>query len=90
MTNRDLTSFEHRHARAGPVLQGLMPGDNVVWEVDASRITCPFLSPFWEERARQNRKLVYFRFARHPALLQDDCGAARSTGSTARRASSGS
>jgi pyruvate, water dikinase len=54
------------------VLQDLQPGDNVVWEVDGSEDYQPMVIPFREEAARRGRRLIYFRFARHPALLEPD------------------
>src|SRR5512139_2856677 len=57
------------------VLQGLLPGDNVVWEVDGIEDYLPVLGPFASEAGRLQRKLVYFRFARHAPLLAEECGA---------------
>ncbi len=57
-------------------LQGLRPGDNVVWEVDSIQDYLPVLGPFCQEAGRLRRKLIYFRFARHAPLLTEDCGAA--------------
>ena len=57
------------------VLQGLQAGDNVVWEVDGIGDYLPVLGPLCNEASRLRRKLIYFRFARHAALLKDDCGA---------------
>jgi len=51
-------------------LQGLLPGDNVVWQVDTVDEYAPFVEPFWEASRRQGRKLIYFRFARHRELLR--------------------
>jgi pyruvate, water dikinase len=51
------------------VLQGLLPGDNVVWQVDAVEDYVPFIEPFCAEARRKGKKLIYFRFARHPELL---------------------
>ena len=57
------------------VLQGLRPGDNVVWEVDGIEDYLPVLGPFCNEALRLRRKLIYFRFAGHAPLLADDSGA---------------
>jgi pyruvate,water dikinase len=57
------------------VLQGLRPGDNVVWEVDGIADYLPMLDPICQEAVRLRRKLIYFRFARHAPLLAADCGA---------------
>ncbi len=57
------------------VLQGLLPGDNVVWEVEGIEDYLPVLGPFASEAGRLKRKLIYFRFARHAPLLDEQCGA---------------
>ena len=57
------------------VLQGLCAGDNVVWEVDEIGDYLPLLAPYCGEAKRLNRKLVYFRFARHAPLLEPGSGA---------------
>lgn len=53
------------------VLQGLMAGDNVVWQVGDVEEYLPFIDPYVREAQRQQRKLIYFRFARHNPLLKD-------------------
>lgn len=57
------------------VLLGLRAGDNVVWEVDSVEDYLPVLPAICAEARRRGRRLVYFRFARHPALLGEDSGA---------------
>jgi pyruvate, water dikinase len=54
------------------VLQGLQPGDNVVWEVDRVEDYRPVVMPFREEARRRSRRLVYFRFARHAPLFEPE------------------
>ncbi|OGV65383.1 MAG: hypothetical protein A3K19_11125 [Lentisphaerae bacterium RIFOXYB12_FULL_65_16] len=57
------------------VFRGLMPGDNIVWRVNAITDYLPFVKPF-AGYARENRqKLFYFRFAEHPPLLNEEDGA---------------
>ncbi len=58
------------------VLQGLLPGDNVVWEVDTIEDYRPMLGPLLTEARRMGQPLIYFRFARHPRLLPEDSGVA--------------
>ena len=58
------------------VLTGLLPGDNVVWEVEGIEDYLPVLGPFCREAARRQRPLIYFRFARHAPLLGPESGAA--------------
>lgn len=54
------------------VLQGLHPGDNVVWEVDRVEDYQPMVGPFLEEALRRQRRLIYFRFARHAPLIESN------------------
>ncbi len=57
------------------VFRGLMPGDNIVWQVESIRDYLPFI-PAYAAYARENRqKIFYFRFAQHPPLLTADDGA---------------
>ncbi len=51
------------------VLTGVLPGDNVVWQVDDIDDYLAFALPFCEAAAREGKRLIYFRFARHPELL---------------------
>jgi hypothetical protein len=53
------------------VLHGVLPGDNIVLQVDAIEDYLPFVLPFAESVRRQARPLIYFRFADHPALLPE-------------------
>ena len=57
------------------VIQGLLPGDNIVWQVDSVEDYLPFVAPYCEHALRKGKKLVYFRFARHPELVGEDSGA---------------
>lgn len=54
------------------VLQGLRAGDNVVWEVDGVDDYRPLLPPLCREARRLQQRLIYFRFARHTPLFQED------------------
>jgi pyruvate, water dikinase len=53
------------------MLKGLMPGDNVVWEVDSIEEYKPFVRPFLDHSRSQGIRPVYFRFARHEPLLAE-------------------
>jgi len=53
------------------VLNGIRPGDNIVWQVDSIDDYIPFVIPFCSTAILENRKLVYFRFADHPYLLPE-------------------
>jgi hypothetical protein len=57
------------------VVQGLLPGDNIVWQVDSVEDYLPFVAPYCEDALREGKKLVYFRFARHPELVGEESGA---------------
>lgn len=51
------------------LLRGLLPGDNIVWQVDSMEDYIPFLEPYCQSAQKVGRQLVYFRFARHQPLL---------------------
>lgn len=57
------------------VVEGILPGDNIVWQVDAIHEYKALVLPFAEAARRNRRQLIYFRFASHEALLPDDFGA---------------
>ncbi|HZW35735.1 MAG: PEP/pyruvate-binding domain-containing protein [Deltaproteobacteria bacterium] len=57
------------------VIRGLLPGDNIVWQVDSVEDYVPFAAPFRKDALREGKKLVYFRFARHPELVSAGSGA---------------
>jgi hypothetical protein len=57
------------------VLTGLLAGDNVVWQVDAVDNYRPFVRSFVASALAGGRRLVYFRFARHPELVPEGGGA---------------
>ncbi len=53
------------------VLQGILAGDNVVWQVDAIQDQIPFVHAFCRCAHLDGKKLVYFRFASHESLVPD-------------------
>jgi hypothetical protein len=57
------------------LLKGVLPGDNIVWQVDAIEDYLAFATPYCEAAKRSGRRLIYFRFAKHQPLLPDDFGA---------------
>ncbi len=59
------------------MLRGLLPGDNVVWQVERIEDYLAFVDPFCRHAVRRGRKLTYFRFARHQPLLGEDIDAER-------------
>lgn len=56
-------------------IRGLLPGDNIVWQVDSIEDYLPFVEPYWRHALETGRKLIYFRFAKHEALLPDGTAA---------------
>ncbi|MDR2676184.1 MAG: PEP/pyruvate-binding domain-containing protein [Opitutaceae bacterium] len=50
---------------------GIFAGDNIVWHVDSIGQYQSFVTPFAAAAARDGRRLVYFRFARHGRLLPE-------------------
>jgi pyruvate,water dikinase len=54
------------------MIRGLIPGDNLVWEVDAVSDYAPFIKPYCENALARGQKVVYFRFASHPPLIEPD------------------
>ena len=58
------------------VLKGLLPGDNIVWQVDSIEDYRRFVAPLLRGSARERgRTLIYFRFASHPPLVGRGSGA---------------
>ncbi len=57
------------------VIEKVIPGDNIVWRVDAIEDYATFVTPFVEAAHANNRKLIYFRFARHRELVTERQGA---------------
>ena len=56
------------------VLRGVMPGDNIVWQVDSVCDYLALVSPYTEAAMRENRRLIYFRFASHEQLISEKPG----------------
>jgi hypothetical protein len=54
------------------VLKGVLIGDNIVWQVDSIEEYKELVSPYCEAAVRNGRRLIYFRFARHEALVSED------------------
>jgi pyruvate, water dikinase len=51
------------------ILRGLMPGDNLVWQVRSIGDYLPFVEAAVAEARHRRKEVVYFRFATHSALL---------------------
>lgn len=57
------------------VFRGLIPGDNLVWQVESLADFAPFVGPYCEAALARGRKLIYFRFADHEPLVPEGIGA---------------
>ena len=52
-------------------LDNIRLGDNVVWRVSELDDFRYFMEPYLEQAIRDNRNIIYFRFASHPPLVED-------------------
>jgi len=57
------------------VFTGILPGDNIVWQVDVVDDYRPSSTRSSATRSPAGKRLVYFRFARHPELVPRGIGA---------------
>ncbi len=57
------------------VIKEALPGDNIVWYVDSLDDFVPFVKPYCRHAIDSGQKLIYFRFAKHPPLVEPDMGA---------------
>ncbi len=57
------------------MLKGLIPGDNIVWQVDTIEDYAPFVTPYCRYAVASGKTLIYFRFASHPPLVSEADGA---------------
>jgi pyruvate,water dikinase len=51
------------------MLKGLIPGDNIVWQVYSIDDYVPFVAPYCRAALERGERLIYFRFAKHPPLV---------------------
>jgi len=51
------------------LLQGLLPGDNIVWQIDDLDDYAFFAGKFAREAIDKKLECIYFRFASHPPIL---------------------
>jgi pyruvate, water dikinase len=54
------------------ILQMILPGDNLVWQIAEIDDYRPFAQAYARQAVKRGKNLVYFRFAGHSALLPDD------------------
>ena len=52
------------------VITGLKAGDNVVWQIDDIKDYADLVKPFVRQALKDNKKLIYMRFASHKELLK--------------------
>lgn len=69
----------HSHPSTGltgldDVLKGLLPGDNVVWQVEDIADYAAFVRPYVERAKAAGQCVVYIRFAKHPPLFSHKDG----------------
>ncbi|TXT67444.1 MAG: hypothetical protein BAJALOKI1v1_90016 [Promethearchaeota archaeon] len=57
------------------MLHNVRPGDNIVFQVDQISDYIPFVHKFCLENDRQQRDLIYFRFAEHESLIPENINA---------------
>ncbi|HBC88497.1 MAG TPA: pyruvate, phosphate dikinase [Lentisphaeria bacterium] len=56
------------------LFQGLVEGDNLVWQVDSLEEYKPFVKAFAADALDRGRRVVYFRFATHAPFLPPQAG----------------
>jgi hypothetical protein len=72
------TTFTTGLSSLDRALKGILPGDNIVWQVDAIEDYQALVTPYVEAGERSGRRLIYFRFAcHHPPLIPDGTAATR-------------
>ena len=54
------------------IIQGVHPGDNIVWQMDSIDDYISFVHPYCRYANDTGKKLVYFRFADHPSVLPEN------------------
>lgn len=57
------------------VIKGILPGDNIVWQVDAFEDYRELVLPFARAARDNGKKLIYFRFGQEACLLGPEDGA---------------
>jgi hypothetical protein len=56
------------------VLRGVQRGDNIVWQIQSLKDYLALVTRYAEAAHRQQRRLIYFRFASHQPLLAEEAG----------------
>lgn len=68
-TSSSYLSFSSGIKSLDNVLNGILPGDNVVFKIDNLEEYIPFVHKFAEECNNTGKDLIYFRFAQHQHLI---------------------
>lgn len=66
------TLMSTRLPEVDDVIQGVVPGDNIVWQMDSIEDYVLFVHPFLRDAYKKGNKLIYFRFAEHSSLLPEN------------------
>ncbi len=53
-------------------LQGIIKGDNVVWQADGIADYKSFVEPFCRNASAEGKRIIYLRFATHPPVVPED------------------
>lgn len=75
MTVENSPKFSTGISALDNLLQNLQDGDNVVFKVDRLEDFIPFVHRFAQQSIKDNKKLVYFRYAQHEKLIPKDLDA---------------
>ncbi|MGB8227423.1 MAG: PEP/pyruvate-binding domain-containing protein [Sedimentisphaerales bacterium] len=57
------------------VIKQVLPGDNIVWQVDSIDDFWPFVEPYCKNAIGSGWELVYFRFGKHKPFITKEAGA---------------
>jgi len=54
------------------IIKELIPGDNIVWQINSLDDYRLFVKPFCDTALRRGQPVTYFRFSKHPPLIVDN------------------
>ncbi len=54
------------------MLTGLIPGDNLVYQIDSVEDYQCFVEAYWKKAVQQGFECIYFRFSAHPPLIDSN------------------
>jgi len=67
--NKDEYNFSSGLPGLDEILSGIWAGDNVVWQADDIEAYKPFVEHFYNFAQKADKKIIYFRFAKHSRVL---------------------